>query len=136
MIVVPGSMPNMMRSFAKLSFLCGMIAISHKAKQYWVALAKVLVLAGAFYYIWNALANNDKLDWKQFLATFENWTWPAIVTVLALSFTNRFLEILKWQNLVSVIKPISIPESAKQVLGSLTAGLFTPNGIGEYGAKT
>lgn len=107
----------------------------HKAKQYWIAAVKVLVLAGAFYYIWNSLAHNDKLDWTLFLATFENWTWPSIALVLALSFANRFLEILKWQNLVSFIRPISLPEATKQVLGALTAGLFTPNGIGEYGAK-
>lgn len=134
-MVVPGSMPNMMRSFANLSFLCGMVASSHKTKQYWVALAKVLVLVGAFYYIWNALANNDKLDWQQFLSTFKNWMWPSILLVLFLSFANRFLEILKWQNLASTIRPISVAESTKQVLAALTAGLFTPNGIGEYGAK-
>ena len=134
--VVPGSMPNMMRSFANLSFLCGMFAVSHKTKQYWFALAKVLVLAAAFYYIWTSLADNDKLDWKQFLQTFRNWTWPSIALVLALSFANRFLEILKWQNLASTIHRVSVPEATKQVLSALTAGLFTPNGIGEYAAKT
>lgn len=112
-----------------------MIASARKAKQYWIALAKLLVLAGAFYYIWNSLANNDKLDWHQFLEKFGNWTWPSIILVLALSFANRFLEILKWQNLVSDITQISLSESTKQVLAALTAGLFTPNGIGEYGAK-
>ncbi|MBD3582020.1 lysylphosphatidylglycerol synthase domain-containing protein [Flavobacterium selenitireducens] len=112
-----------------------MIASARKAKQYWIALAKVLVLAGAFYYIWNSLANNDKLDWQQFMEKFGNWTSPSIALVLSLSFANRFLEILKWQNLVSDIRPISLSESTKQVLAALTAGLFTPNGIGEYGAK-
>lgn len=112
-----------------------MIRVSHKAKQYWIAAVKVLVLVGAFYYIWDTLANNDKLDWKQFLATFGNWRWPSIVLLLFLSFANRFLEVLKWQNLVSAICEIPIAEAAKQVLGALTAGLFTPNGIGEYGAK-
>lgn len=112
-----------------------MVGVSHKAKQYWIAAVKVLVLAGAFYYIWNALANNDQLDWDRFLLTFENWTWPSILLVLALTVANRFLEILKWQNLVSSIREISVAEATKQVLGALTAGLFTPNGIGEYGAK-
>lgn len=112
-----------------------MVRVSHKAKQYWIAAVKVLVLAGAFYYIWDALANNDKLDWKQFLATFGNWSWPSIGLLLFLSFANRFLEVLKWQNLVSTIREIPAAEAAKQVLGALTAGLFTPNGIGEYGAK-
>jgi hypothetical protein len=48
---------------------------------------------------------------------------------------NRFLEILKWQNLVATIKPISVGEASKQVLGALTAGIFTPNGLGEYAGK-
>jgi hypothetical protein len=46
---------------------------------------------------------------------------------------NHF-EILKWQNLVSFLYKIS-KEATKQVLAALTAGLFTPNGIGEYAGK-
>jgi len=52
-----------------------------------------------------------------------------------LSFLNRFFEILKWQNLVSTIKHITVGEATKQVLGALTVGIFTPNGIGEYAGK-
>lgn len=55
--------------------------------------------------------------------------------VLALSFSNRFLEILKWQNLVSYFQGLSVWKATEQVLAALTAGLFTPNGIGEYAAK-
>ena len=58
-----------------------------------------------------------------------------ILFLLAFSVANRFIEILKWQNLVSFIKPISLGESTKQVLGALTAGIFTPNGLGEYAGK-
>ena len=54
---------------------------------------------------------------------------------LSLSVLNRFFEILKWQNLVAFIYKISLGEATKQVLGALTAGLFTPNGIGEYAGK-
>lgn len=136
-MVVPGSIPNMMRSFANFnSLFCPMIRVSHKAKQYWFALAKVLVLAGAFYFIWLQLADNDKLDWQQFLEKLRYWSWPSIAFIILLSAANRFLEILKWQNLVSVIEPISVGTATKQVLGAFTASLFTPNGIGEYGAKT
>jgi hypothetical protein len=38
---------------------------------------------------------------------------------------NHFLEILKWQNLVSFLYKISKAEATKQVLAALTAGLFT-----------
>jgi hypothetical protein len=47
---------------------------------------------------------------------------------------ESFFEILKWQNLVSFY--IKFPkQSNKTSLAALTAGLFTPNGIGEYAGK-
>ncbi len=52
-----------------------------------------------------------------------------------MSVLNRFFEILKWQNLVSHFQNISLFLATKQVLGALTAGLFTPNGLGEYAGK-
>lgn len=113
-----------------------MISISHKSKQFLVLLVKILIVVGAFYFIYNQLANNDKLDWKKFLFIFKkNQSFVGIIFILFLSFLNRFLEILKWQNLVSTIKNISVSEASKQVLASLTAGIFTPNGIGEYAGK-
>jgi hypothetical protein len=33
------------------------------------------------------------------------------------------------------LKPISVAEATKQVLAALTAGIFTPNGVGEYAGK-
>lgn len=113
-----------------------MIAIPHKAKQFLVFLIKVLIVCGAFYFIYNQLANNDKLDWQQFTVLFKkNQSVSGILFLLLLSFLNRFFEILKWQNLVSVYRKITLAEATEQVLGSLTAGIFTPNGLGEYAGK-
>lgn len=113
-----------------------MITIPHKAKQFIVFLIKLLIVTAAFYFIYDQLANNDKLDWNKFLHLLkEKQSVSGILFLLAFSVANRFLEILKWQNLVSYIKPISLGESAKQVLGALTAGIFTPNGLGEYAGK-
>ena len=113
-----------------------MITIPHKAKQFIVFLIKVLIVTAAFYFIYQQLANNDKLDWNKFtILVKEKATFLGILFLLAFTFANRFLEILKWQNLVSFIKPISLGESTKQVLGALTAGIFTPNGLGEYAGK-
>src|SRR5690606_18266151 len=95
-----------------------------------------LVVGGAFYFIYNQLADNDQLDWKQFAEKFEkNKSIGGIAFILLLTFLNRFFEILKWQNLVGTFQKISVGEASKQVLAALTAGIFTPNGIGEYGAK-
>ena len=113
-----------------------MISIPHKAKQFAVFIIKLLIVTAAFYFIYDQLANNDKLNWKKFAALVEEkQSVIGILFLLSFSVANRLLEILKWQNLVSVIKPISIGESTKQVLGALTAGIFTPNGLGEYAGK-
>ena len=113
-----------------------MISIPHKAKQFLVLLIKLLIVGGAFYYIYDQLAHNDKLDWEKFIVLFQkNQSVAGISFILLLSVLNRFFEILKWQNLVSYLHPITLPESTKQVLGALTAGLFTPNGVGEYAGK-
>lgn len=174
--MVPGSIPNMMRSFVNfqvitpsrtkitqrftkfflrfsaclcvcfenlcetllhtLCYFCGMISIPHKAKQLLVLLVKLLIVAGAFYFIYNQLANNDKLDWKKFLVLFQkNQSVLGIGFILLLSVLNRYFEILKWQNLAQVIHKISGYEATKQVLAALTAGIFTPNGVGEYAGK-
>ncbi len=113
-----------------------MISIPYKTKQFLVLATKILIVVGAFYFIYDQLASNDKLDWKQFLIVFKkNQSVLGIGLILYLSFQNRFLEILKWQNLVSSFQIISVGEATKQVLAALTAGLFTPNGVGEYAGK-
>ena len=113
-----------------------MISIPHKAKQFLVLLIKVLIVGGAFYFIYNQLANNDKLNWQKFIVLFQkNQSISGITFILLLSVLNRYFEILKWQNLVSFLHKISVGEATKQVLGALTAGLFTPNGVGEYAGK-
>ena len=113
-----------------------MISISNKTKQFLVLLIKILIVVGAFYFVYNQLATNDKLDWKKFIVLFQkNKSISGILFILFLSFLNRFLEILKWQNLIASFKYISIAEASKQVLAALTAGIFTPNGVGEYAGK-
>jgi hypothetical protein len=113
-----------------------MISIPDKTKHFLVLLIKLLIVGGAFYFIYNQLANNSKLDWAQFLVLFKkNQSVAGISFILLLSILNRYFEILKWQNLASYIKPISVSEATKQVLAALTAGIFTPNGVGEYAGK-
>jgi hypothetical protein len=113
-----------------------MIAIPHKAKQFLVFTVKILIVTGAFYFIYQQLANNNQLDWKKFSVLFrKNQSIGGIVFILFLSFLNRFFEILKWQNLVSWFQEISLYNATAQVLAALTAGIFTPNGVGEYAGK-
>ncbi len=113
-----------------------MISVSHKAKQFLVLVVKLLIVGAAFYFIYKQLMQNDQLDWDKFTTLIQSkQSFGSIVLILLLTFLNRFLEILKWQNLVSVIRPVTVGEASKQVLGALTAAIFTPNGIGEYAGK-
>ena len=113
-----------------------MITIPHKAKQLLVFSVKLLIVVGAFYFIYNQLDSNDQLDWEKFLILFhKNQSATGSLFLLFLSFLNRYFEILKWQNLAQVVKPISIYEATKQVLAALTLGVFTPVGVGEYAGK-
>jgi hypothetical protein len=153
--VVPGQ-PNMMRSFAIyilirffityesrkplrssiftiVFFLCLNDFDSHKTKQFLVLLIKLLIVGCAFLLYLQSAANNDKLDWAQFLVLFKKNLRYRNRFILLVYY--RYLEILKWQNLVSSFKPISVAEATKQVLAALTAGIFTPNGVGEYAGK-
>ncbi len=110
--------------------------ISNKTKQYLTLIIKLTIVFGSFYFIYEKLANDDKLSWNQFSGILQDkFSFYWLIFMLGFSFLNRFLEILKWKNLVEVIEKISLYTATKQVLAGVTAGLFTPNGIGEYAGK-
>lgn len=110
-----------------------MFALPDKSKQFLTAAVKISIIGLAFYFIWSKLSGGQ---WTFFTETLgRNFSWPIMAALVGLAFLNRFFEILKWQNLVGSFQSISVGESTKQVLGALTASIFTPNGIGEYGAK-
>ncbi len=113
-------------------------ALPYKTKQFFFVLIKLAIVIGASYYIYNRLINNQALDFRVFIDFISKnnvFTSKNIAFVLFLSIFNWFLEILKWKVLVSVVRKVSFIEAAKQSLSALTASLFTPNRVGEYGAK-
>lgn len=113
-----------------------MISLADKTKQFLVLLIKLLVISSAFYFIYQQIIQNNKLNWAQFMVVLkEKQSVWSIVFILSLSVLNRYIEILKWQSLVGTFKKISLAEATKQVLAALTAGIFTPNGVGEYVGK-
>lgn len=109
-----------------------MIAIPHKAKQFLLVLIKLLIVSGALFYIVKQLQTEKTIAWS---IISDYISIKNLFFILLLSVFNWIFEILKWQHLVSSFTKISFFESAKQSLGSLTASIFTPNRIGEYGAK-
>ncbi|WP_298494117.1 lysylphosphatidylglycerol synthase domain-containing protein [uncultured Algibacter sp.] len=112
--------------------------LPYKTKQFFFVLIKLSIVVGAFYFIYNKLTNNSVLSFSEFIGfSIKNnvFSLKNIVFLLILSVFNWFFEILKWKTLVSFIKKITFNDAKEQSLGSLTASLFTPNRIGEYGAK-
>lgn len=112
--------------------------LPYKTKQFFFVLIKLSIVVGAFYFISQKLLNNDQLDFKRFLSFLEEnrlFSVKNMALLMLLSGFNWFFEIIKWRFLVSKVKKITFFEALEQTLGALTASLFTPNRIGEYGAK-
>ncbi|WP_299556809.1 lysylphosphatidylglycerol synthase domain-containing protein [Seonamhaeicola sp.] len=112
--------------------------LSYKTKQFFFVLIKLGIVAGAFYFIYKKLTDNTALDFSvfvDFLTKNDVFSLKNVLFLLFLTFLNWFLEIVKWQKLVATVKKIAFIKALEQSLGALTASLFTPNRIGEYGAK-
>ena len=115
-----------------------LLRLPYKTKQFFFVLIKLSIVVGAFYFIYTKLTENEELSFSEFWAFLtKNDRFSVKITcfLLILSSFNWFFEIVKWQNLVSAIKRITLKNSLEQTLGSLTASIITPNRIGEYGAK-
>lgn len=115
-----------------------LMAISYKSKQFSLLLLKIGIVVGAFYLIYHKLFHNSAFRFYAFFQIISNSTSLSLFSLfflLLLSYCNWYLEILKWQTLVSAVAKISFKKAKAQSLGALTASLWTPNRIGEYGAK-
>ena len=113
-------------------------SLPYKTKQFFFVLIKLSIVVGAFYFIYQKLLNNPELKFEDFLRFSDKnklFSTKNIIFLVFLSSFNWSLEIIKWRFLISKIKKISFLEATEQSLGALTASIFTPNRIGEYGAK-
>lgn len=110
----------------------------HKYKSSILTLLKIVIVLGAFYFIYKKLVFDNQLslnELKQQLAVlFSNNIWK-LLALLLFTDLNWLLEINKWKKLVSVEKKINFFNAFEQCLASHTASIITPNRIGEYGAK-
>lgn len=109
-----------------------------KLKEFFILLFKLIIVVGAFYFIYNKVVENGKISLGDLAIQFNNAfsnNIPAIIFLVVLSFVNWTLEIKKWQTLVSTIQKIPYHIAAEQCLASLTAANITPNKIGEFVAK-
>jgi len=112
--------------------------LPYKTKQFFFVLIKLSIVVGATYFIYKKLTTNENIDFYAFIQLLSKnnaFSMKNIVFLLVLTSFNWFFEILKWKNLVCLVKQIAFFEALKQSLAALTASLFTPNRIGDYGAK-
>lgn len=110
----------------------------NKAKQNFILLIKILLAVLSCWYICSKILEEQ----SNFEAAFQNLlnlnSWfivCGLTVVVLLSIFNWFFETLKWKNLVSEIKTISIKTAAYQSLIAHSVAVFTPNRIGDFGIK-
>lgn len=109
--------------------------ISPKIKQFLALCVKLLVVALAFYFIKSQLSEKE-WNWELLSNSLSQKNgYVYVAAILLLTFLNRFIEILKWQNLAQIVRPTTVWQATQQVLSAITLGIFTPNGIGEYAGK-
>ncbi len=121
-----------MSHYASNSFL------RYKLRRLFFWAIKLAIVFGAGFFIYNKLMHNDSLQFNLFyktLKTHQILTVQNGIILGLLSALNWVLESIKWKILVSEIQKISFLKAVAQTFGSLTASIFTPNRIGEYGAK-
>jgi hypothetical protein len=104
-----------------------------KTKQFLLAAAKLSIVAAALWFIWLRLSSGDMGQFRNIVQ--RGIPIPVWAALVVLAIVNRGLEIFKWQNLVKTFTAISLQESFRQVMGAMTAAVFTPAGVGEYGVK-
>ena len=113
-------------------------SLPYKTKQFLFLLVKLAIIVGSFYFIYTKTVHNEHLKLSVFITQLESKIFNNTSIILALllfTVLNWIFEILKWKTLASFCRKISFFEASQQSLGSLTASLFTPNRIGEYGVK-
>lgn len=115
-----------------------MYNISLKYNRQLLLLLKFTIVGLAFYFIYYKLTTDNLLTLNQLevlssiLQSKNIW---AIILILLLTDVNWLLEIYKWKILASIENKTTFFTAFEQCLGALTASIFTPNRIGEYGAK-
>lgn len=114
------------------------VSLTYKSNQILWLVFKVGIAFLSIYFIYDKLKlglENNAFDIIKIIGGLNLNAKLILCLAAVFSMFNWIIEIYKWQLLASIIKPTSWTESAKQSLTSLTISLFTPNRIGEYGAK-
>lgn len=116
-----------------------MLEITHKTKKIFLATMKLIIVVASFYFIYYKLKHNQTITVSVFKKSYTKsnlFLSSSLFSLFSLTVLNWFLEIKKWQQLTLSFNAIPFKKAIEQTLGAYTVSLFTPNRIGEYGAKT
>lgn len=109
------------------------------AGQLWVAtLTKVVIFAGTFYFLYEALLteNAQPETWLlAFNAILSKGERFYILLAAVLIFCNWGLEARKWQNLAAKVENINFWQAYQAVLVGVCLGFITPNRLGDYAGR-
>ncbi|MGM0634568.1 MAG: hypothetical protein ACQESK_00780 [Bacteroidota bacterium] len=115
-----------------------MISHQYKTKHFILPVAKFLLVSLTLVVLvfWLDFKQADLIHIKSKWLEF-GWLQWFFVTKLVLVFSalNWFFESLKWQELVSSRFEITLKKAVKEQLAAQSLAIFTPNRIGEFGAK-
>lgn len=112
-----------------------MMHLSNKSKHYGLIALKVLILTATFWFIFDRLADTNNQTISAFTNQMKDADLLYILLFFFMAILNWAMEIRKWLLLVQPLQQISFKSSMQQCLASLTASLWTPNRLGEYGVK-
>ena len=133
-MVVPGSIPKIMRSVLVLNFR--IIVVMQSSKNISFILKFVIVVLALWFMYQKVFANENLSEMYQwFLSTFKQQTSWSLVFVLLLMFFNWLLDSIKWKFLIKKEEEVSLWLSIKAVFLGITVSIFTPNRIGEFGGR-
>jgi len=137
-IVVPGSIPRMIRSFSTFRFS---LSILKKARIHLSVLSKVakaLFLLFVLFYIYEKVfQENTLLSWFGHLSNLTSSTQSIGLFLLSLGllFVNWSLEARKWQISIQSLAMINFRSALKAVFAGVSTSIITPNRVGEFLGK-
>ena len=140
-MVVPGSMPNIIRSVVKffvLLYKLFFVATETKITKIYSFLIKSVIIIVALCFIYFELLNKYQIAdiFKQSIVFFhKKYFLLFLLSAFLLMFLNWGIEALKWQFLIRKVEKISFLKSYKAILSGVTISIYTPNRVGEFAGR-
>jgi len=130
-MVVPGSIPKMIRSTAMFEKMKNL----SKVRKILNLLIQVLIFGATYLFIYQQVFL--KTDMPGLVKSFEEdlskpGFVPQLLFILLLMIFNWGIEAMKWKILIDKVEKVSYVRALQAVLTGVSISSFTPNRVGEY----